>query len=281
MQKTDGTASPAMIMVAPNGARRTKADHPALPMDEAELAATAARCMEAGASAIHLHVRDDDGAHVLDAERYLAATDAVREATGGAMAIQITTEAVGRYTPDEQMAVVRAVRPEAVSLATRELVADKAAEARAREFFAWMKEARVSPQFILYDDADVTRVLDLMQRGVVPFADPFLIFVLGRYTADQQSVPEDLEPFKQALGERDALWAMCAFGRRECDCAEAAMAAGGHVRVGFENNLHRPDGTVAADNAELVAAVAERAHALGRCVMSGEEAMALLARACV
>jgi 3-keto-5-aminohexanoate cleavage enzyme len=58
--------TPLVVMVAPNGARRTKADHAKLPITPAEIAAEAARCAEAGASILHLHVRADDGGHTLD-----------------------------------------------------------------------------------------------------------------------------------------------------------------------------------------------------------------------
>lgn len=267
-----GSSRKVMIMVAPNGARRTKQDHPALPMTAEELAAEAKRCRDAGAAAIHMHVRGPDGAHVLDAGRYLEATEAVKSATGGDMVVQITTEAVGVYTAVEQISVVRDVVPAAVSVALKELVPDEGSEAGAQAFFTWMKEQRAAPQFILYGAEEVTRFFRLCDKGVIPFARPFLLFVLGRYAADQQSVPEDLDPFLDALGGRDVPWAMCAFGRRELACAEAAIAAGGHVRVGFENNLHRADGTVAATNADLVAATAGRIIALGHEVMTGDEA---------
>ena len=261
-----------MIMVAPNGARRTKRDHPALPMMPEELARDAQKCREAGAAAIHMHVRGPDGGHVLDAGLYREAMQAVQAATGGDLAVQITTEAVGVYTADQQMAVVRDVAPQAVSMALKELVPDDASKAAAGGFFRWMKEAGVSPQFILYEAGEVDRFFRLKQEGVIPFARPFLLFVLGRYTTDQQSEPEDLKPFLDALGERDVPWAMCAFGRRELACAEAAVAAGGHVRVGFENNLDMADGSLAGSNADLVAATAESVRRLGCQVMSAQEA---------
>jgi uncharacterized protein (DUF849 family) len=281
MTFTPGSSTDVMIMVAPNGARRTKTDHPALPMTAEELAIDAEACMAAGAGAVHLHVRADDGTHILDAKRYRAATAAVSARTGGGMAVQITTEAVGLYTVAEQMSVVRDVVPDAVSLAVRELVPDGDGEAEAGAFFRWLKTAGVSPQFILYDVADVQRFFDLQERGVIPFSLPFLIFVLGRYIKGQQSEPADLAPFVAALEGREAIWAMCAFGKRELACAEAAMAAGGHVRVGFENNIHAPDGSLAASNAELVQGVADAARRLGRGVMDGKGASALLARALI
>ena len=70
--------TPLVVMVAPNGARRTKADHPNLPLIPAEIAREAERCAAAGASVLHLHVRDEDGRHSLDPRLYLAAIDAVR-----------------------------------------------------------------------------------------------------------------------------------------------------------------------------------------------------------
>ena len=265
-----------MIMVAPNGARRTKQDHPALPMTAEELARDAVQCREAGAAAIHMHVRGADGGHVLDAGLYREAMRAVDEATGRDMAVQITTEAIGVYRPDQQMAAVRDVVPAAVSMALKELVPDEASEAEAADFFRWMREAGVSPQFILYDAGEVDRFFKLAGDGVIPFARPFLLFVLGRYTTDQQSSPDDLTPFIDALGGRDVPWAMCAFGQRELACAEAAIAAGGHVRIGFENNLHMPDGSLAGSNSDLVAATADCARRLGHEVMTAQEAKAFM-----
>lgn len=264
-----------MIMVAPNGARRGKADHPGLPLTPAELAADVAACAAAGAAAVHLHVRDAAGAHSLDPGLYREAVAAVRAACPD-IVIQVTTEAVGRYAPAEQMATVRALRPAAVSLALRELVPDPASEGAARASFAWMQEAGVAPQVILYAPEEVTRCRDLVGRGVIPFAAPFLLFVLGRYAADQQSAPEDLDPFVAALGDLATPWAVCAFGRREAECAVAAARRGGHVRVGFENNLHLPDGTLAPDNAASVAATAAMLRDAGFGIMDAPGARRLM-----
>lgn len=244
-----------MIMLAPSGARRDKSDHPALSLTVPELVADVVASAAAGVAAVHLHVRDAEGRHSLDPALYREAIAALRKPLPE-LAIQITTEAVGRYSPAEQMAVVRDLRPEAVSLALRELVPDASGEPEARAFFAWMAENRIAPQFILYDPEEVTRLIDLADRGIIPSARPFLLFVLGRYSPGQQSSPADLVPFVAALGERAFPWAVCAFGRHEAECALAAARLGGHVRVGFENNLHLPDGTLAADNAALVRATA-------------------------
>src|SRR3546814_12920842 len=96
---------------------------------------------------IHPHVRDADDRHSLDAGAYREATAAVREAVGDRMVIQVTSEAVGIYSPAQQMAMVRAVEPEAVSLAIRELVPD-GEEAAARDFLAWLVGAGILPPYL-------------------------------------------------------------------------------------------------------------------------------------
>lgn len=254
---------PIAIAVAPNGGRRTKADHPALPLSPAELARVAAECRDAGAAMIHAHIRDRDGAHLLDADAYRSAIAAVRTAVGEDLVLQITSESLGRYRPDEQMAVVRAVRPEAVSLALRELAPDPAAEPDFAEFLSWLKRERVMPQVILYAPEEAARLAEMQRRGLVPWDEIPVLYVLGRYVAGQTSLPADLLPFLAPDAPRFRSWMVCAFDRHEAACTLAAALLGGDIRVGFENNLHLPDGRVAGSNADLVRAVAEPLIATG------------------
>ena len=254
---------PVAIAVAPNGGRRGKTDHPQLPMNAQEIAATAATSADAGAAMLHCHARDGDGKHILDADAYREILHAVRTEVGERLLVQVTTEAVSRYAPDEQMAVVRALRPEAASLALAELVPDRNHERAFGDFLAFMRRERIIPQIILYNPDEALALHDLMLRGVVPFDDIPVLYVLGRYSAGQRSAPADLLPFLAAGQPRFGHFMVCAFGPREAACVTAAATLGGHVRVGFENNLYRPDGRFAADNAENVRTVAETLALLG------------------
>lgn len=278
---TDSAAeagAPLVIAVAPNGARKTKADHPAIPIQPEEIARTAAQCRDAGAAMIHLHVRDAEQKHSLDADAYRTAIDAIRREVGNGIVIQMTTEAVGIYRPEEQMAAVRAVRPEAVSLAVRELCVGASDEPRFAEFLAWLHAERIMPQYIVYSAEDVLRFAELRSRGVVPGDRPFLLYVLGRYTPGQKSAPSDLIPFLNAAQGQELEWAMCAFGRLEGACALTAAALGGHVRVGFENNMLLADGSTAPDNAALVRQIADSAALAGRDIADAAAARNLLGR---
>jgi len=255
--------SPLLIAVAPSGAHRTRADHPAIPVNPDEVADAARSCLDAGAAMLHLHVRTPEGRHSLDPTTYLAATAAVREAVGRRMVIQISTESAGIYGPAQQMAVVREVRPEAVSVSIRELMAGGTSENALATFFTWLARGRIMTQIVLYDAGDVRRWIDLRGRGIVPGGRWFLLFVLGKYAEGKTASPRELLPF---LGAEDGEhpWAVCAFGEREHQCVLAGAALGGHARVGFENNLLLRDGGRSPDNAALVRQVAEGASALGR-----------------
>jgi len=245
------------IMVAPNGARRGKADHPALPVTIAETVETAMACHAAGAGAIHAHVRDTEGRHVLDAGLYRELTGELARAVPE-MIVQITTEAVGRFTPAEQRAVVDEVGPVAVSVALREMVADAGEEAEGARFYARCRERDIAVQHILYEPGEVARLGRLIAVGVIPRDAVSVLYVLGRYAADQESDPADLAGFVAAASDLPAApeWMVCAFGHGETAALAAALKAGGKARVGFENSLWNADGSLARDNAERVAAIA-------------------------
>ena len=247
------SSSRPFIIVAPNGARRTKADHPALPMTPDELAEVALACADAGAAMIHMHARKADGSHSLEIDDNRATYDAVKAAVGDRMLVQVTTEAVGIYQPDAQMRLIRELQPEAASFGLRELIPSEEHEQRASEFFAWVCNAGIIAQYILYSAEDLNYYLDLRERGLLPANNHHLLFVLGRYTPGLRSTPEDLKPFVSNLWKlKHVRWAVCAFGEREHDCLIDAVRLGGDARVGFENNLLATNGSPAQDNASQV-----------------------------
>jgi uncharacterized protein (DUF849 family) len=262
---------PLLITVAPNGAYKQRPEHPALPLTSSELGQTAKLCLDAGAAMIHMHIRDAQGGHSLDVQGYRDAQQAVKQAVGDAMIIQVTSEAARVYKAPEQIAMVTALKPEAVSVGLREVDQPEIGEAGLAQFFGWLAKERVMTQVILYDVADLQRWQALRAQGVIPDAPWSLLFVLGRYSVGQTSAPQDLLPFVMAHTGKEP-WSMCAFGAGEHACATTAAALGGHVRVGFENNLLLNNGQVAPDNAALVRQVADSARVLGRSLCTAQQA---------
>ncbi|WP_406649786.1 3-keto-5-aminohexanoate cleavage protein [Aliisedimentitalea scapharcae] len=237
-----------LIMVAPNGARRTHADHPALPVTLSETIATARSCHRAGADALHLHVRDDAGAHSLDPGRYREALDELANAVPD-MAVQITTESAGIFDVPAQLNTLNRVAPKWASISIREIAR---APALADPVYGTCADNGTRVQHILYDTADAALLQAWTARGIVRPSQSDVILVLGRYVAGQTSNPQEIAPLLDTL-HPGTNWMLCAFGANEHNCLIQAARLGGDIRVGFENSLCAADGTLYPDNAASVA----------------------------
>lgn len=248
-----------ILAVAPNGAYKQKSDHPELPINIDEIVDCTIQAQQAGASLLHLHIRDQQNRHTLDANTYRHTIDAIHDALGDLIIIQITSEAANIYTSDEQIKCIKTVNPECVSIALREIIPDRQSIPDAQALFHWCAEYRCRIQFVLYDEKDLLRYFNYIDQGVIPDVAHSILFVLGRYARKQQSSIEDLEPFLRHQHKFIAPWTVCAFGALEQACLIEAAHRGGHMRQGFENNLLRPNGALAENNAQQLV---ETAHAV-------------------
>ncbi|MCF2905580.1 3-keto-5-aminohexanoate cleavage protein [Octadecabacter sp. CECT 8868] len=241
------------IMVAPNGARRGKADHPALPITDDEVVEVAIASQAAGADGIHIHIRDDAGQHLIDAERYRGLLDRLTVEVPE-MYLQVTSETAGQYEAVEQQAMVRELRPDYVSVGLREMVRHPTDWTTARDFYHWARGAGVEIQHILYSPDDVLNLVNALKDGNIPGQDHLVLFVQGTY-ANGSKDSVDLEEYLTPLATMDGFefdWMVCAFGTQETNSLVRAAELGGKARVGFENSLQNADGSHAKDNAERV-----------------------------
>ena len=247
------------LTVAPNGAKLRKSAHGAVPTTEKELVETAKACFDAGARMIHLHIREDDESHSLDGARYRSAIAAIQKAVPD-VAIQITTESGGKYEVAEQLDCIREVKPDAASVAAREIARDAAL---IKEFYHSANALGVDLQHIVYSPEDLDMLLAWIEDGTVPGETHDILIVLGRYTDGELAKPEDLDVFLPKVGNSRFRWTACAFGKHEQACLLAALRAGGNARIGFENNTVAPDGTVFSDNSASVASFVRAAAEQG------------------
>ncbi|WP_325891839.1 3-keto-5-aminohexanoate cleavage protein [Grimontia sp. NTOU-MAR1] len=260
------------IIVAPNGARRSKDDHQQLPMTIEDMAVCLTQCKDAGAAMAHMHVRNEQGKHSLDVGLNREWLMETRARFDSDMVIQLTTEAVGLYQPEEQMELVRGTEPEAVSLALRELRPNAAFEKNASRFFYELNERCIYVQYILYDAADLSLYFQMVNDRMLPNNGHHLLLVLGKYKKDMLSVPTDLLEFDiKRITREEISWATCAFGQYEHQCLSAAISLGGDIRVGFENNLMNLMGQYADNNAELVQQIAAMSQNVGLYINSAED----------
>lgn len=241
------------LMVAPNGARRGKSAHPALPLTDDELIKTAIRCRQAGADGIHIHIRDDDAQHLLDADRYGSVLAQLAEAVPD-FYLQVTSESANRYGAAAQQQMVKALRPRHVSIALREMVRSEDDWPAATDFYAWTEESGVEVQHIVYSTNELSLFLESCASGRIPGDHHMLQLVLGTYDGSERSIPDKVGEFADMIAASGLSldWGLCAFGPEETECLVEAVRRGGKARVGFENSIWNADGTVANDNAERV-----------------------------
>ena len=225
------------VKVCLNGGR-TRAEHPAIPQTPAELAADASAAWHAGAFAVHMHPRDHGGAQTMAVAACDAAVAAVRAAVPGLPIGLSTSEAIDP-DPFARAAAVRAWRrpPDFVSVNLSEL--------------GWAGIMRAALHAGIAVEAGLATPADAEQLARSPFTHQ-LIRALVEVDG---GVPEAHAIAELIPHEIPQLWH--GYDKRTWEVISAAATAGIDVRVGLEDVLELPDGRIAANNAELVAAALE------------------------
>ena len=241
-----------LLTVAPNGARKTKEDIPSLPLTPEEIGADAKACLEAGAAMIHLHVRNKSGLHSLNTHYYDEAIAQIKAQTEEQMLIQVTSEAVGKYTPEEQFEMIHRLKPEFVSIGLREI--KKLDDLDINENFNWMRQNNVAPQLILYNERDLSLYKNWLEEGIIPGEAYPLLLVVGKAHIKDAFERTALD---ESLKHVASSWMVCAFGDQEFSAGKHSAELGGHIRLGFENNSCLENGEEANSNAELIKQMAD------------------------
>lgn len=264
-----------LIAVAPNGARRQQADTPGIPLSAEDLARCAEQSVASGAAMIHLHVREESGQHSLSPSLYRKAIAAVERVVGERMLIQISSEAAGIFTRQQQIESLLVLRPQAVSIAIRELFPRVAeSDAQLEPLLAMFRQEKTLVQFIVYGPEDIDRFNRLVETGVFSGISFGLLLVIGR-ESQREPACKVLDTMLAAV-ENPCPWMLCAFGPESWAVLQYAVTLGGQVRVGFENGTALPDGDVASRNEQLVAAMNNIAKAEGLGVVGGAAEAAVL-----
>ncbi len=271
-------SNPMVITAAMVGAETTREQTPYLPITAEEIAEDAARCREAGAAMVHLHVRTADGKPSQDAELFRAAIRAIRKRTD--VLIQTSTGGAVGMSVDERcgpLTLTGADRPDMATLTTgtvnfgedvfwnpRPLVRDIARRIRA---------LGLRPEIECFDVGMIDEARYLAKEGLVELPAHF-DFVLG-VPGTLQPRPEVLDFMIAALPE-GSTWTVAGVGRHQLPLVDEAAKRGGNARVGLEDNIYVSKGVLAKGNWELVADAAKRAKAAGRELATPEQARKLL-----
>jgi 3-keto-5-aminohexanoate cleavage enzyme len=265
-----------LITVAPTGAESAKADVPALPCSLDELVSTAKACEAAGAAVIHVHVRDDEAQPTLDLGYVSAAVEAVREATD--LVVQVSSGGAVTDTYDARVGVLDA-GPDAASLTcgTVNFGADVFMNPwdLIEALYLAMREREIVPEFELFDLGHVTTMRRLLDKHGAPYGGHVHCDLVMGVPGGMPGTVHALTAAVQAL-PAEATWSATGVGRTTIPVLLAALAAGGHVRVGMEDTLTFAPGRPVRDNAELVARAATLAHLAQRPPLTPDEAREML-----
>ncbi len=264
------TSKPVIITCAITGAETTKEKQPALPITPKEQAAASKEAADAGASVIHLHVREDDGKPSQRVERFQEAIVAIREAVPG-MVIQISTGGAVGETIEKRLQPL-SLKPEMASLNMGTMnFGDDVFVNHPKDILAFageMKRQNIIPELEIYETGMLEAAIRLCSQGVLtgPYHFQFVLGVPGGMSGDLSNLLHLVSIAK--LSGLDFSWGVAGVGRFQLPLAMHAILLGGHVRVGFEDNIFYQKGVVAKSNAELVARVVRVAKEVNREVAS-------------
>ncbi|MDR1846759.1 MAG: 3-keto-5-aminohexanoate cleavage protein [Bacteroidales bacterium] len=265
-----------IITAAICGAEVLKEHNPAVPYTVEECVREAKSACEAGASIIHLHVRYDDGTPTQDKERFRVIIDAIKRECPEVIIQPSTGGAVG-MTDDERLQPTE-LSPEMATLdcGTCNFGGDDVftnTENTIKYFGDRMIERGIKPELEVFDKSMIEMALRLHKKGhiVKPMHFDFVMGVNG-------GIGGEIRDFVFLRGSipSDATYTVAGVGRYEFPLAALAIIDGGHVRVGFEDNVYLSKGVLAKSNGELVAKVVRMAKELGREIATPSEARRIL-----
>ena len=254
-----------------------KSDNPALPVSPAEQIESTHQAFEAGATLVHVHVRDADEAPSSDPELFRQVQEGVRRHCPG-MIVQFSTGGRGR-TPAQRSAALE-LRPDMASLSTGSVnfpsIVYENQPPLVDELAGKMKQFGVKPEIEVFDLSHIHGAKRLVDAGLMD-RHAHLQFVLGVKNA----MPA-IERLLRVLVEEahvtlpDMTWTAAGIGRHQSEVAGWALAMGGHVRTGLEDNIRITRDRLASSNAELVRVAADVVARQGRAVATAAEARQLL-----
>ncbi|HVN68052.1 MAG TPA: 3-keto-5-aminohexanoate cleavage protein [Candidatus Binatia bacterium] len=264
---------PLIITCAPVGAEVRPDQTPHLPYTPKLLGETARAVREAGGSIIHVHCRNDDGTNTHDVARFREALEEIR--ANSDLIVQFSTGGAIGMTPEERAEPLQ-LRPEMATLTCGSVnFGDDIFENSfpiMRGILKKMREFDVRPELEIFDKGHIANARKLARERLLAFPQhcDLVLGVPGGLEATTQNLADLVDDLPDGCS-----WSVAGIGRQQLPMAMVAIAMGGHVRVGLEDNLHYSRGRL-AKNEELVARVARIAAEAGRAVATPDQARKLL-----
>ncbi len=278
---------PVVLTCAISGVLANREQCPAIPYTPAEYAAEARRIVDEGGVMIHIHARKPDGSPSFEVADYSAISQAIRAEVGNAAIVNFSTGAVG-VSVEKRVAYLRECGPEVAALNMGSM--NYAKYSRSRKDFVFkmvfanpfeeivalleaMNELGIKPEHECFDIGHVGSLEPLIHMGVLhpPLHVDCIMGVTGGIPPSARNLAAMVDNIPPG-----SHWGVIGISRQQWLLVAAALTLGGSVRVGLEDNLYLPDGTMASSNGELIAQARRMAEEVGRRPATVAEARAML-----
>jgi len=266
-----------IITVGITGSRITRQQTPHIPVTPQEIAQSGIEAWKAGASILHIHVRDPKtGLGTQDYSIFKEVVDRIRGETDAILCL--TTSGIpGRNLQFEERLISLSFDPELVSFDAGSINMRENVFLNPPEFLERLAretlQRGIKPELEVFEVGMVESCKRFLEKGLLkpPLHFQFVLGVLGGMPATAKSLLHLSE-----ILPRGSTWSVIGIGPGQLPMAMMALAMGGHVRVGLEDNIYYSKGVLAKNNAQLVERVVRIAKEFGRDVATAQESREIL-----
>lgn len=271
-----------IITVATTGAWPTKENNPNVPLQPPEIAEEVYRCWRAGAGIAHIHVRDDAGNASMQYSKFEEAVGLIRAHKDCDVVINLTSSGGLNLKEDDRIRPFYELKPEFASYDAGTMNWQNTTIFENNPKFlerlaVSMKEAGVRPEIECFDTSFIYNAAWLIKEGFLepPFHLQFCMGAQGGMAATVKNLTVMYDTMREALPP-DTTWSAFGVGRAHLEIMYAAIAMGGHIRVGMEDNVYYLRGQLAENNMQFVERAKRVIREFGLEVATPDEAREIL-----
>jgi uncharacterized protein (DUF849 family) len=278
---------PVIITCSISGTIANRDQCPAIPYTPDEYASEARRAVDEGAVMIHIHARTPDGVPSYEISDFRDITEAILDEVDDVI-INYSTGAIG-VPLEKRIAYLRELRPDIAALNMGSMNYAKYSSRRKDFVFKAvfensfdtitalleaMNDCHVKPEHECFDSGHIANLDPLLDMGLLQ--PPLQVSCVMGVTGGIRPTARNLAHMAEQIPAVPHQWGVIGVSRRQWTLVAAALALGGNVRVGLEDNFYLPDGTMARSNGDLVSKARQMTEDAGRRPATPAEARALL-----
>lgn len=248
---------PILICASINGAKKNKSNHPNLPTISEEVIKDSIACYSAGANMISFFLKDLDGELSKDISEYRATIKKIKILSKNNLIIQLAIPTLKCFTIEEKKLFLTKLNPDSVLVSIKDLIDGKNIDKEGFSFLNWLLDyKKIYPQYLISSIEEFQFFIKLIKNKVISEKSYFVLFEMGSNTKDSLNFSDTFLNFMEVLNNSELkdliTWSVAYHGKLETACMITASCLGGHIRLGFEYNIHLANNNLAQNNSSIV-----------------------------